>query len=120
MITYSRAFPPSYTTNVDATCASCRVPVGSRGGWLRCTIPLGVAHALKTALDESQLSYRAAAKEIGIAHSYLHALARGTRCPTRPVAKSRISVLPIDADDAVALLREAIEIEELDGRRQTL
>ena len=75
----------------------------------RRTLPPDIALALRMALDESQLSYRAAAREIGISHSYLHALTRGTRCPRRRTAEEIIVVLPLDLEAEAHLLREAVD-----------
>jgi hypothetical protein len=75
----------------------------------RRTLPPDVALALRMALDESHLSYRAAAHEIGISHSYLFALTRGTRCPRRRTAEAIIVVLPLDAEAEMALLEESVD-----------
>ena len=75
----------------------------------RQTLPPSVARSLRRALDESQLSYRKAASEIGISHGYLHSLVHGTRCPSKAVARSLVAALPLGWDEGQALMREAVE-----------
>ena len=53
-------------------------------------LPEDVAAALKDALDVSQMSYREAAREIGISHGYLHGLVHGNRRASKRVAKALI------------------------------
>ena len=60
------------------------------------------------------MSYRAAAREIGISHGYLHGLVHGTRCPSRRVAEALIEGLPLGWEDAQALLDRAVA----DGSRR--
>lgn len=75
----------------------------------RLTLSPDVAEALRRGLSESQLSYREAAREIGISPGYLHALVHGRRCPRRPVARALIVVLRLDEEDAHALMQEAVD-----------
>ena len=75
----------------------------------RQTLSLDVAKSLKRALVESQLSYRSAARAIGISHGYLHLLVHGSRCPSKAIARSLVGVLPLTEDEGRALLAEAVE-----------
>ena len=75
-----------------------------------------MAEALRIALLELRLSYRKAAREIGISYGYLHGLTHGTRSPSVTVAERLIAVLPLDSEDAAALLAEAVEVAGRDWR----
>jgi hypothetical protein len=50
----------------------------------------------------------AAAGRVGIVHSHLHRLTRGTCAPSRRVARALIAVLGLDEAQAEALLAESV------------
>jgi ribosome-binding protein aMBF1 (putative translation factor) len=72
----------------------------------RRTLPPDLAASLWTARQESGMTNRDAAEQIGVDPSYLSKLVRGNRCPSSLVAERLIDVLAMSAGEA-ATLRDA-------------
>ncbi|MFE6849007.1 helix-turn-helix domain-containing protein [Streptomyces sp. NPDC057686] len=72
-------------------------------------IPPGdFAPALRAARAAAGLGLREAARSIGLAPSYVHALEAGQRCPSRTVAERIATVLAVDEAVRVALFSAAV------------
>ena len=74
----------------------------------RRTLPPDVASALRAARQQSGLTNRDAAAQIGIDPSYLSKLVRGSRAPSSVVVEQLIAVLPLSEGDQQALRDAAV------------
>jgi transcriptional regulator with XRE-family HTH domain len=73
----------------------------------RHALPVALGAALRAARQSRRLSTRGLADEIGIGHSHLAAMERGTRAPSEHVAYRLVEVLDLTPGVAAWLVRES-------------
>ncbi|MCW2671022.1 MAG: Helix-turn-helix domain [Frankiales bacterium] len=73
----------------------------------RHVLPLALGRALRSARRAHGLTLRALAGEVGVGHSHIAAMERGTRAPSEAVAHALVEALDLSPSVAAWLVRES-------------